>query len=367
MYIYKDLRKRRAEGLVAARRGQAVQVRRSTRGAITSTSRTDDGAPNRRVCAIDPASRRAPTGRRSSPSARTRRSTASTSSAACSRSTYLKDVRLAPRDARSRRQARARDHAPHEGQRLVTLRQPRRATRRYYTFTSFTYPTEIYETSVKTGADEAPLPAERRRSIRRSTSSSRLFADVEGRHARALLRGARRRTSRRTARPTLVYGYGGFLVTQKPALHVVGVSVARARRHLRGRQPARRRRVRRGVAPGRHAARRSRTSSTICTRCSRSSSADGVHDERQHRRARRVERRPPRRGGRRRSAPSSSRVGALRRAARRHGALPPLRHRQDVGRGVRLGGRSGGLQGRSTPTRRTSTSRRERSTRRCWC
>ena len=62
--------------------------------------------------------------------------------------------------------------------------------------------------------------------------------------------------------PTILTGYGGFGISSSPEWDPPPEALARPRRRLRHRQPARRRRVRRGVAPRRHAASTSRTSST---------------------------------------------------------------------------------------------------------
>ena len=66
--------------------------------------------------------------------------------------------------------------------------------------------------------------------------------------------------------PVMLYGYGGFNVIAVAGVQPGDPVVARDGRRLCGRQPARRRRIRRGVAPGRHAAARSRTCSTISSR-----------------------------------------------------------------------------------------------------
>ena len=68
----------------------------------------------------------------------------------------------------------------------------------------------------------------------------------------------------------------------------------------------------------------------------------------------RLERRPPRRRGDHAAARALPRR-ALRRAAARHGALPPLRLGQDLDPRVRLGGRRRRSSRRSTPTRPTTT------------
>jgi prolyl oligopeptidase len=84
----------------------------------------------------------------------------------------------------------------------------------YFSFTSFTYPTEIYETSVKTGQTKLyfklatpvdPTKFVVEQSFAKSKDNTRVPFFVV--HAKDAKPGAV---------PTLVYGYGGFLATQKP-------------------------------------------------------------------------------------------------------------------------------------------------------
>jgi prolyl oligopeptidase len=84
----------------------------------------------------------------------------------------------------------------------------------YFSFTSFTYPTEIYETSVKSGQTKLyfklnvpvdPTKYVVEQSFAKSKDGTRVPFFVV--HAKEQASGAV---------PTLVYGYGGFLATQKP-------------------------------------------------------------------------------------------------------------------------------------------------------
>ena len=118
-------------------------------------------------------------------------------------------------------------------------------------------------------------------------------------------------------------------------------AVARAAAACRDPQPARRRRVRRGLAQGRHAAQQAERVRRL-HRGGAISDRSAVDAPRAARHPRRLERRAP---GRRRDHPGARAVrrGRLRRAAPRHGPLPP----------VRLGARPGS---RSTARPRTRSS-----------
>jgi len=84
----------------------------------------------------------------------------------------------------------------------------------YFSFTSFTYPTEIYETSVKSGDTKlwfklnVPVDPSKyvvEQAFARSKDGTRVpFFVVHGKEQKP------------GAIPVLVYGYGGFLATQKP-------------------------------------------------------------------------------------------------------------------------------------------------------
>jgi prolyl oligopeptidase len=85
----------------------------------------------------------------------------------------------------------------------------------YYTFTSFTYPTEIYETSVKTGATKLyfklAMPVDPSKFV-----VEQLFAkSKDGTRVPMFVIGPKT-WDKTKGGPTLVYGYGGFLATQKP-------------------------------------------------------------------------------------------------------------------------------------------------------
>jgi len=84
----------------------------------------------------------------------------------------------------------------------------------YFSFTSFTYPTEIYETSVKTGATKLYFKLDV------PVDPTKFAVDQEFAQSRD---GTRvpyfviaPKGVDRTKAPTLVYGYGGFLITMSP-------------------------------------------------------------------------------------------------------------------------------------------------------
>ena len=86
----------------------------------------------------------------------------------------------------------------------------------YYTFTSFTHPTEIYETNVKTGATtlhyRLKTPVDPSKFM-----VEQLFAtSKDGTRVPYFVVRAKEFTKDGSSK-ALVYGYGGFLVTQKPA------------------------------------------------------------------------------------------------------------------------------------------------------
>ncbi len=85
----------------------------------------------------------------------------------------------------------------------------------YYTFTSFTYPTEIYETSVRTGASKlyfklsVPVDPSKfvvEQAFAKSKDGTRVPMFLVGPKAWDKNKGGK----------ALVYGYGGFLAAQKP-------------------------------------------------------------------------------------------------------------------------------------------------------
>ena len=221
----------------------------------------------------------------------------------------------------------------------------------FFSFTSFTTPTSIYRTSVKTGAtslyfqvkvpaDPAPYTVEPG------------VLSLQGRHAGLDVHRPPQGSQARRLGPRDPRGLRRLPRLGDARLPGVALPVARARRHLRGPEPAGRRRVRGGVARGRDAPQEAE-------RLRRLRGGGGVPREgevdvgRPPRPARRLERgAPPRRHGR--AAPRALPRRALRGAAPRHGALPPLRCRQDVDLRVRLGGRRRAIQGSATRTRRTT-------------
>ncbi len=85
----------------------------------------------------------------------------------------------------------------------------------YYTFTSFTYPTEIYETSVKTGESKLYFKL----SVPVDPSKfgvEQLFAKSKDGTRVPMFVVAPKNLDKSKPAPALVYGYGGFLATQKP-------------------------------------------------------------------------------------------------------------------------------------------------------
>ena len=202
-----------------------------------STCITNEGAPRCRCSGSIRASPSAPPGRRSSPSGRTPRSTASTSSAGTWRSRYL-------RNAASQIEVRELD-----GKLVREVTLPASAAsaasignqdedEAYFVYTSFTEPTEIYKTSMQ---DRQDRRSGRKVKLPVDTEPLRGRAGVlpvEGRHARSRCSSSTARTSSATARaPTLLYGYGGFNVIDDAGVHARRICpVARARRRLRGRR-----------------------------------------------------------------------------------------------------------------------------------
>ena len=131
----------------------------------------------------------------------------------------------------------------------------------YYSFQSFTYPTEIFETSIKTGKTtswyklKVPVEADQyevEQHFATSKDGTRVPYFVV--HAKDVAKDGKS--------PTILYGYGGFQVAQTPYFGVVDLPMARAGRGL-GRAPtcaAEASTARSGTATG--CATRSSTSST---------------------------------------------------------------------------------------------------------
>ena len=148
------------------------------------------------------------------------------------------------------------------------------------------------------------------------------------------------------ARPTILYGYGGFNIPLTPALERGHGRLGRAGRRLRDRQPPRRQRGGRGLAPRRHAGqqaervRRLRRRRRAPDRRRLDVAGAAGHRRRLQRRA----------AGRRRPDPAAGAVRGrgLQRPAARHGPLRALRAGRDLERRVRRGRRPdrAGLAGR---------------------
>jgi prolyl oligopeptidase len=133
----------------------------------------------------------------------------------------------------------------------------------YFSYSSFTEPSVIYKTSIKTGEvsewARVTLPIDTTQLV-----TEQVFLPVEGRHQGLDVPASASRRDRRHRQdhPTILYGYGGFNVSLTPSFASSRAVWLEQGGDVRDPQPARRRRVRRGLAPRRHAARRSRTCST---------------------------------------------------------------------------------------------------------
>jgi prolyl oligopeptidase len=84
----------------------------------------------------------------------------------------------------------------------------------YYSFTSFTFPTEIFETSVKTGKTSLYFKLDVPVDPSKFTVEQEFAKSKDG--ARVPYFVIAPKGVDRTKAPTLVYGYGGFLVTMSP-------------------------------------------------------------------------------------------------------------------------------------------------------
>ena len=166
--------------------------------------------------------------------------------------------------------------------------------------------------------------------------------------------GAKKGLALDGTQPTFLTGYGGFNLSMTPGFSALACLLDGERWRLRAAEPARRRRVRRGVAPGRDAARRSRTCSTISPRPRSGSSPTST-----------------------RRAPSSAiqaartaacswarcspqhpelvRRGRLLRSAARHAALSAVPRGRLLGAGVRIVRRTGAVRVPYARTRRITT------------
>ncbi len=85
----------------------------------------------------------------------------------------------------------------------------------YYTFTSFTYPTEIYETSVKTGASKLYFKLNVPVDPSKFTVEQAFAKSKDGTRVPMFMVGPKTWDKTKGGN-ALVYGYGGFLSTQKP-------------------------------------------------------------------------------------------------------------------------------------------------------
>ena len=84
----------------------------------------------------------------------------------------------------------------------------------YYSFTSFTYPTEIYETSVKTGATKLYFKLDVPVDPTKFVVDQEFAKSKDGTRVPYFVVAPK--GVDRTKAPALVYGYGGFLVTMSP-------------------------------------------------------------------------------------------------------------------------------------------------------
>ena len=234
----------------------------------------------------------------------------------------------------------------------------------YYSFESFTQPSTIFETQLSSGASKQYYQPKVPIDATKFIVEQEKFRSKDGTTVPMFVIHAKDR-KKDGAAPTILYGYGGFQVAETPSFSssifpwIERAASTRSRTCAAATSTARS-----GTRPG--CATRSRTSSTTSSPRPRTSIKLQWTSKRQARRARRLERRPPRRRRGDAAARSLPRR-ALRRAAHRHGALPPVRLGQDLGRGVRLRRGRERTSRRSTPIRRTTTSCAARSTPRCSC
>ena len=144
-------------------------------------------------------------------------------------------------------------------------------------------------------------------------------------------------------RPVLLYGYGGFDISETPRFSPDLARLDGAGRSPRGRQPPGRRRVRRGLAPGRDEAEEAE-------RVRRLHRRGGVADPRAldaHLTAGHRGRLERRAAGGRGDDPAAGplRLRAAHRRRDGHAPLPEVHHRLGLDLGLRLVGRPGAVQG----------------------
>jgi prolyl oligopeptidase len=205
--------------------------------------------------------------------------------------------------------------------------------RAFYTFSSFTSPPIVYETSVKKGGNKVFFEVKLPFDPAPFTTTQVTYKSKDGTPVTMFL--IHRKDLKPDGRtPFMLYGYGGFNISLTPAFSPHPHGVARERRRHRHPQPARRRGVRRGLAPGRHAA----DQAEHLRRLHRRGAVPGrpeVHRTGQAGDPGRLQRRPARGRGHG-AAPRPLPRGGLSRAAAGHGPLPPVRLGQDLDLRVRL-------------------------------
>ena len=177
--------------------------------------RTNEGAPRYRVFKVDPAHPDRDAGPRSCPSAPTRPSRRRASSGTSLALRYLKDVVSHAEMRRRGRQACSRRWTCRPSAPRAASSGDADDDLAYYAFQSFTYPTEIFETSVKTGKTtslyQLKVPVDPSKYV-----VEQHFVDEQGRDAHAVLRRARKASAPDGKTPTILTATAGFQVAKTP-------------------------------------------------------------------------------------------------------------------------------------------------------